>query len=156
MAFLASQGHTIIDLTNDELAQKQGIDFMVGDRYVEFKSDSKIHQTGNLAYEIVSNSRKATPGCCLYSEADYLLYYDSVNLVCHKMRFPELKLAIENSKQTIWKVAKTANPAQYSDGLLFCGFSLLVPLSFIKSCPEIGYQAFSVAEFAATYLAKAS
>ncbi len=41
---------------------------------LEVKAD-RWHKTGNFFFETVSNEAKGTPGCFLYSEADYLLYY---------------------------------------------------------------------------------
>jgi DNA adenine methylase len=41
---------------------------------LEVKAD-RWHQTGNFFFETVSNKAKGSPGCFLYTEADYLLYY---------------------------------------------------------------------------------
>lgn len=41
---------------------------------VEVKGD-RYHQTGNFFFETVSNEGKQTPGCFLYTKADYLFYY---------------------------------------------------------------------------------
>lgn len=41
---------------------------------VEVKVDT-YHRTGNYFFETFSNVEKGTPGCFLYSEADYFFYY---------------------------------------------------------------------------------
>jgi hypothetical protein len=41
---------------------------------LEIKAD-RWHQTGNFFFETLSNKAKGTPGCFLYTEADYVLYY---------------------------------------------------------------------------------
>lgn len=41
---------------------------------VEVKGD-RYHRTGNFFFETVSNEQKQTPGCFLYTKADYLFYY---------------------------------------------------------------------------------
>lgn len=41
---------------------------------LEVKAD-RWHRTGNFFFETQSNQAKGTPGCFLYTEADYLLYY---------------------------------------------------------------------------------
>ena len=41
---------------------------------LEIKAD-RWHRTGNFFFETQSNKAKGTPGCFLYTEADYLLYY---------------------------------------------------------------------------------
>lgn len=41
---------------------------------VEIKGD-RLHRTGNFFFETESNREKGTPGCFLYTEADYFFYY---------------------------------------------------------------------------------
>jgi hypothetical protein len=41
---------------------------------IEIKGD-RWHRTGNFFLETVSNEQRGTPGCFLYSAADYLFYY---------------------------------------------------------------------------------
>lgn len=41
---------------------------------VEVKGD-RYHRTGNFFFETVSNESKGTPGCFLYTKADWLFYY---------------------------------------------------------------------------------
>ena len=41
---------------------------------IEIKGD-RYHYTGNYFFETVSNEQKNTPGCFMYSEAEYLFYY---------------------------------------------------------------------------------
>ncbi len=44
------------------------------DYTIEIKAD-RWHETGNFFFETVSNKEKGTPGCFLYTEADFLFYY---------------------------------------------------------------------------------
>lgn len=41
---------------------------------IEIKGDRK-YETGNFFFETISNEQKGTPGCFMYSKADYLFYY---------------------------------------------------------------------------------
>lgn len=41
---------------------------------IEVKGD-RWHQTGNYFFETISNESKQTPGCFMYTEADYVYYY---------------------------------------------------------------------------------
>ncbi len=41
---------------------------------VEVKGD-RYHRTGNFFFETVSNESKGTPGCFLYTKAEWLFYY---------------------------------------------------------------------------------
>jgi hypothetical protein len=45
-----------------------------GTSTIEIKGDT-YYRTGNYFFETVSNSSKNTPGCFMYTEADYLFYY---------------------------------------------------------------------------------
>jgi hypothetical protein len=42
--------------------------------WLEVKAD-RWHHTGNFFFETESNREKGTPGCFLYTQANYLLYY---------------------------------------------------------------------------------
>lgn len=58
--------------------QKMDIDLLwqtTRDTYrVEIKAD-RWHRTGNFFFETHSNKEKHTPGCMLYTQADYIFYY---------------------------------------------------------------------------------
>lgn len=41
---------------------------------LEIKAD-RWHKTGNFFFETYSNREKGTPGCFIYTQADWLLYY---------------------------------------------------------------------------------
>ncbi len=41
---------------------------------IEVKGD-RWHETGNFFFETLSNKEKGTPGCFLYTQADFLFYY---------------------------------------------------------------------------------
>lgn len=45
-----------------------------GSYQVEIKGD-RYHKTGNFFWETHSNKERNTPGCFLYTEADWLFYY---------------------------------------------------------------------------------
>jgi hypothetical protein len=44
------------------------------DYTIEIKAD-RWHATGNFFFETLSNKSKNTPGCFLYTQADFLFYY---------------------------------------------------------------------------------
>ncbi len=41
---------------------------------IEIKGD-RLHSTGNFFFETSSNHERGTPGCFLYTEADFIFYY---------------------------------------------------------------------------------
>lgn len=68
----------VINVEDDSIYRERDIDLIwVSNgktRTVEIKGD-RYFNTGNYFFETVSNESKGTPGCFLYSEADYLFYY---------------------------------------------------------------------------------
>jgi hypothetical protein len=73
--------HSTINVENvegDPAYQARDIDLLwttiARDYTIEIKAD-RWHETGNFFFETVSNKEKGTPGCFLYTEADFLFYY---------------------------------------------------------------------------------
>ncbi len=73
--------HGTVDVENvegDEDYQKIDVDLLwttiARDYTIEIKAD-RWHETGNFFLETASNKEKGTPGCFLYTEADFLFYY---------------------------------------------------------------------------------
>lgn len=72
----------VINVEDDKHFQKKDIDLLWvyknnGKEYmkrIEIKGDRYSH-TGNFFIETISNKEKNTPGCFLYTEADYIFYY---------------------------------------------------------------------------------
>jgi hypothetical protein len=57
---------------------------------LEVKAD-RWHRTGNFFFETQSNKDKDTPGCFLYTEADYLLYYFVTPRALYILPMPETR-----------------------------------------------------------------
>ncbi len=82
--YLRSKQETIniINVENDPYYRSKGIDLIWEYEKngvkkiinIEVKGD-RWYKTGNYFFEIISNEQRSTPGCFLYSEADYLFYY---------------------------------------------------------------------------------
>lgn len=58
--------------------------------FVEIKGD-RWHKTGNYFFETVSNKSKGTPGCFLYTEADFIYYYFVNEKELHILPMPETR-----------------------------------------------------------------
>ncbi|MGL5196688.1 MAG: nuclease-related domain-containing protein [Chroococcales cyanobacterium] len=69
---------SIQNVENDPHYQALDVDLLVttdrGESKLEIKGD-RYHKTGNFFFETHSNREKNTPGCFLYTEADWLCYY---------------------------------------------------------------------------------
>ena len=64
---------------------------------VEIKGDT-YHKTGNFFFETKSNVGKDTPGCFMYTEADYLFYYFIVPKTLYILPMPETREWFVNNK----------------------------------------------------------
>src|SRR5438046_2051959 len=95
-------GRNVIDLTDSKEAQSNGYDFIVSGKTAEFKHCDNIHSTKNICFELISNSRKCTPGSALASKAELFFYYDTVKRYCHYMKMQPLKRMIETGART-WR-----------------------------------------------------
>lgn len=72
---------SVINVEKHPAFQKKDIDllwvYLSNGNEVMKRIEAKIdrYTTGNFFFETVSNEQKGTPGCFLYTEADYLFYY---------------------------------------------------------------------------------
>ncbi|NEO93602.1 MAG: hypothetical protein F6K56_26710 [Moorea sp. SIO3G5] len=79
-SWLLSQSKTISVQNVEQMSdfQRRDIDLIwttqTGKVLVEIKGD-RWHKTGNFFFETDSNREKGTPGCFMYTEADWLFYY---------------------------------------------------------------------------------
>ena len=68
----------VINVEGDKKYQAADIDLLwkttLGEKTIEIKGDT-YHQTGNFFLETYSNRERNTPGCFLYTEADFIYYY---------------------------------------------------------------------------------
>ncbi|BAY29766.1 hypothetical protein NIES2107_16100 [Nostoc carneum NIES-2107] len=79
-AWLRSRPETIdvVNVEDDPNYQRRDVDLIwttqTGELLIEVKGD-RWNKTRNFFFEIHSNLEKATPGCFMYTEADWLFYY---------------------------------------------------------------------------------
>jgi len=68
----------VLNVENDEKYQAADVDLLwkttLGDKTIEIKGDT-YHRTGNFFLETHSNKERNTPGCFMYTEADFVYYY---------------------------------------------------------------------------------
>ncbi|WP_242054399.1 histidine phosphatase family protein [Nostoc sp. FACHB-888] len=73
-----SETRSVINVENDPDYQRRDIDLIwtthSSEILIEIKGD-RWNKTRNLFFETHSNLEKGTPGCFLYTEADWLFYY---------------------------------------------------------------------------------
>ncbi len=95
-AWLRSQPETIdiINVEDDPQFQCRDIDLIWtrhnGETLIEIKGD-RWNKTRNLFFETHSNLEKGTPGCFLYTEADWLFYYFVNTRQLYKLPMPKTR-----------------------------------------------------------------
>lgn len=125
-------------MEHDPTYQRQDIDliwtrFLPDDSLkictIEVKGD-RYYQTGNYFFETVSNEGKNTPGCFLYTRADYIFYYFVAERELHILPMPATRtwfLAHLNN----FRERKTATPVAPGEAYVTVG--RLVPRSVVQA-----------------------
>lgn len=83
----------IMDVSKDDYFREKDIDLLLLMKdgtiiKVEVKTDSQAHQTGNMAFETMTNGNI---GCLAKSEADWIYYYLEKNGKVYLVDLPKLK-----------------------------------------------------------------
>lgn len=78
---------------------------------IEIKGD-RYHSTGNYFLETVSNKSKATPGCFMYTEADYIFYYFVTVKELHILPMPAAREWFEANIEQ-FRESETSTPGSY-------------------------------------------
>jgi hypothetical protein len=111
----------------DLIAVKED-DFGIVGATIEVKTDR--YTTGNLFFETISNIQKGTPGCLMYSEADFLHYYFvgyAMLYVMHMKMFREWVTA----NQHRFKTRQTSTGNEF--GMFYTSEGILIPLRDIRN-----------------------
>ncbi len=94
---------------------------------VEIKGD-RYHQTGNFFFETVSNESRGTPGCFLYTRAEWLFYYfvENGRLFCLPMEKTRAWFA---EKWQQFEERRTSTPVK--EGEVYVTIGRLVPIDVV-------------------------
>lgn len=119
---------SLLDVSSNKKYQKDDIDIIVntedgGTITYEIKTDSFL--TGNLFFEIVSNTERNTPGCMLYTKADYILYFFIRNNNLYKLPTIAFREWVISNRDK-FKEKSVDNKYYHSKGLL-------IPLTMIEN-----------------------
>jgi hypothetical protein len=126
-------GSLVHDVQNDPRFQHRGVDLLwerPGEKVmgVEVKGDRQGFRRKNYFFELISNAERDSPGCFLYSIADYLVY---VLVDAQHVHMLELKAVrdwfIPRAKQYPLKTTKTRTGAA-----LYTTVGAIVPHKDVK------------------------
>ena len=144
--FLYAREETVgIAEASPEEQKEQDIDFhwmrIIGDKIeeikVEVKFDTQGHETGNFAFETVSNELRTTPGCIVRSEADLLFYYFCGSKELWVMGMKEVRswfLGEMASVKNRFRSFETYTEVGHS---VYSSYGRLVPLADLKEASSI-------------------
>lgn len=111
--FFKNSWYTVNDVHEDAKYFNKDIDILVtkdwNEKSIEIKFDDYIHKTNNFFFEIISNEEISSPWCFLKSEADILLYYDTVNKIWYEFWMQKMKkrfFEIRNKLTAKWEIDK--------------------------------------------------
>ena len=101
---------------------------------IEIKGDRYYH-TGNYFFETFSNEGKGTPGCFLYTEANFIYYFFLQQRELHILPMPDTRIwFIENMYR--FKERKTSTPVKAGEYYITVG--RLVPRAFVLAAvPQV-------------------
>jgi hypothetical protein len=85
---MRSRGHQVEDVRDITAWQKRDVDYIVGSKFVEVKTD--FHDTGNIFIELVGSNNR--PGCIFKSRADLWAYLFPDRDEGYLINIPELLL----------------------------------------------------------------
>ena len=85
---------SVVNVEDDPEYQKVDVDLLLttnkGSYKLEIKGD-RYHKTGNFFFETHSNKERGTPGCFLYTEADWVLYYFVTTRILYLLPMPKTR-----------------------------------------------------------------
>jgi hypothetical protein len=101
---------------------------------IEIKGDT-YHKTGNFFLETYSNEERNTPGCFMYTQADFVFYYFVEIKTLYSLPMPETKDWFEKHINE-FKESRTQTP--YGNGQRYTTVGRLVPIkTLMKNVPGI-------------------
>jgi len=126
----------VFNLEEHQKYQKADIDIavitlndgVVGFETIEIKTDT--YKTGNLYFETVSCIEKETPGCLMYSEADYLYYYFVQTTELYVMNMKMFREWVIKNRNSF--VVKNTSTKLFGEAGRYTSEGLLVPLWKIR------------------------
>lgn len=135
------------DVQGDPRFQHRGVDLLWqhpdGSVHgVEVKGDRQGFRRGTYFFELVSNAEKNSPGCFLYSLADYYVYVFVDARQVHALRLQAVReWFVPRAKQYKLKTTKTRTGA-----ILYTTVGAIVPIRDVRAAVPQAVRVFAPAE----------
>lgn len=132
---LLAGGYTVIDRRDSPYYWAQDIDMTAyKDNFsadIEVKWDTKIHNSGNLFFELLTNIDKNELGWASYTTSDYIWYGDAQELIFYSFRAEDMRDFLKNHKGEY--ATREANDYNNRDGTIRKkSLGATVPLSLFR------------------------
>ncbi len=115
---LQANGYQVIDRTQQQEYWKKDIDLTASkDGYIsqlEIKWDTKIHKSGAMFIELLTNIQENKQGWMNYTQADYIWYGDAERKVFYIFRAEDMRRYLREHKGEY--ETRIANDYNYLDG----------------------------------------
>jgi len=127
----------VANVENNPDFQKADIDLIWVSRRgadtIEIKAD-RWHETGNFFFETDSNKEKGTPGCFLYTEANFVFYYFVNSRALYILPMPQTREWFLANKER-FEERETTTPA--GDGHYTMAGRLVPIETVVSEVPEV-------------------
>ena len=129
-----------------EVQKKEDIDFFwlrateaeVSETSVELKVDTQGHETGNFAFETVSNETRGTIGCFLRTTSDLFFYFLAGTNELWVMDTKKVQAwFLDEMKKTPNRFRPFETYTRLDDGTCYSSFGRLVPLDDLKAVGKL-------------------
>ena len=129
--YYKKQGCIVQNVSMDKEYQQKDIDFIINGQYVEVKTDTRIAETQNMCFELVSNDSKDMykPGWFFTSEADVFIIYSPQTRMSYQILSKEIRQLYEQRKDLFSEKCLTFK--EYS-GLDKHSIIAIIPTEIVK------------------------
>lgn len=99
-AYYKQQGCIVQNMTMDKEYWKKDIDLIINGQMIEIKTDTRIADTQNMCFELVSNDNEEMykPGWFFTSEADVFIIYSPQTKMSYQILSKEIRQLYEQRK----------------------------------------------------------
>lgn len=99
--YYKKQGNIIYDVSKDERYWNKDVDFIINGQKVEVKTDTRIAETKNFCFELVSNSDRDRykEGWFFTSEADVFIIYSPQTSMSYQLLSSEIRELYDRHQQ---------------------------------------------------------
>lgn len=134
-AYYKQQGCIVQNMTMDKEYWEKDIDLIINGQTVEVKTDTRVAETQNLCFELVSNDNEEMykPGWFFTSEANVFIIYSPQTRMSYQILSKEIRQLYEQRKDLFKERCLTFREYR---GLDKHSVIAIIPIETVKQCCE--------------------